>query len=279
MSAGIAAAARRLSVSLLIGCFAGGAPAADPNPARWTPRPADTWHLQLTGRLDTTLPVRIYVVDLFETEVATIHDLQRRGRKVVCYFSAGSFEPWRPDLATLKQSDLGKALEGWPRERWLDTRSDTVRAVMRKRLELAQRKGCDGTDPDNVDAWSNDPGLPLDASTQHDYAVFLAREAHRLGLAIGLRNNVEQAAALAEHYDFAINEQCREYSTATHDECAAYRSFTRSGKAVFHVEYEERWVRDAAQQRQLCVSTRAIGLNTLVLPPDLDGRFRHACLE
>ena len=75
------------------------------------------------------------------------------GKKVICYFSAGSYEDWRPDASEFKKEDLGRDLDGWPGEKWLDLDSENVRRVMKGRVELAKEKGCDGVDPDNVDGY------------------------------------------------------------------------------------------------------------------------------
>jgi hypothetical protein len=46
--------------------------------------------------------------------------------------SAGSFEEWRPDALDFAAADLGNPLAGWAGERWLDIRSEAVKAIMRK---------------------------------------------------------------------------------------------------------------------------------------------------
>jgi hypothetical protein len=92
--------------------------------------------------------------------------------------------------------------------------------------------GCDGVDPDNVDGYSNATGFPLRAADQLAYNRFLAGEAHARGLAVGLKNDLDQVAALAADFDFAINEQCFAY-----DECAALAPFTRAGRSVLQIEY------------------------------------------
>jgi hypothetical protein len=61
----------------------------------------------------------------------------------------------------------------------------------------------------------------------------LATLAHSAGLAIGLKNDLDQVAALAPAFDFAVNEQCAQYR-----ECDALRVFTSAGKPVFHAEYD-----------------------------------------
>jgi hypothetical protein len=49
---------------------------------------------------------------------------------VICYFSAGSYEDWRTDANQLDSGDLGYTLDGWPDERWLDIRSDSILVIM-----------------------------------------------------------------------------------------------------------------------------------------------------
>jgi hypothetical protein len=72
---------------------------------------------------------------------------------VICYFSAGSYEPGRPDSGDFKKEDMGAGLDGWPGEKWLKLSSENVRNIMKKRIDLAWKKGCDGVDPDNVDGY------------------------------------------------------------------------------------------------------------------------------
>lgn len=61
----------------------------------WRPAPGTTtWQWQLQGRIDTSFDVDMYDIDLFDTPASTIRQLQRDGRTVICYFSAGSYEDW-----------------------------------------------------------------------------------------------------------------------------------------------------------------------------------------
>ncbi|NJR79379.1 endo alpha-1,4 polygalactosaminidase [Sphingomonas sp. 36D10-4-7] len=258
------------------------APAPSPSPtpsgtpvARWTPHAGDGWHWQLTGTVNTGYDVAIYDIDLFDTRPATIASLHAAGRRVVCYFSAGSAENWRSDYAAFAPADMGNPLDGWPGERWLDIRSANVRAIMTRRLELAAGKGCDGVEPDNVDGFEPDnrAGLPLTAADQLAYNRFLAEEAHRRGLAVALKNDLAQVSALAPSFDFAVNEQCHEYG-----ECGGYAAFVAAGKPVLNAEYAARYRTNAGGVRdRLCAASAAEGLRTLVLPEALDDSFRFAC--
>lgn len=241
------------------------------DPARWMPSVVDTWQLQLQGTINTSYNAAVFDIDLFDTPQATINALKAQGKRVVCYFSAGSSENWRPDFSKFKAADMGNALDGWAGERWLDTRSANVRAVMMARMDLAKSKGCDGVDPDNVDGYTNKPGFPLTAATQLDYNRFLATQAHARGLAVGLKNGVAQLSDLASAFDFAVNEQCFQYN-----ECSGYSAFTVQGKPVFNVEYQTKW-KDATTRQTLCAKAKALSLRTLVLPLALNDKFRYSC--
>ena len=228
-----------------------------------------TWQWQLQGNVDTSHDVDVYDVDLFDVPDAVLDELRSDGRVVVCYFSAGSYEEWRDDVERFASADLGSTLDGWDDERWLDTRSPTVRAVMERRLDVAAERGCDGVEPDNVTAYSNDTGFDLTVDDQLDFNLFLADAAHERGLLVGLKNALDLIPDLVDHFDFAVNEQCHEY-----DECDAYGPFNEQDKAVFNAEYDQRFVDDPDG---VCARSRDLGLRTLVLPLDLDGSFRIGC--
>lgn len=129
---------------------------------------------------------------------------------------------------------IGKTLDDFPDEKWLDVRRiDLLAPVMRARMDLAVAKGCDGVEPDNVDAYANDSGFTLTAAQQLAYNRWLAEEAHARNLSVGLKNDIDQVAALADVFDWALNEQCFQYN-----ECSVYSEFTGRNKAVFGVEYQ-----------------------------------------
>lgn len=241
--------------------------------ARWMPSQTDTWQWQLHGTINTSYAARVYDIDLFEAPQSVIDGLKAQGRKVVCYFSAGSAENWRPDYGQFLPSDLGNNLKGWPGERWVDTRSANVRNIMQARLDLAVNKGCDGVEPDNVEGYANNPGFPLDASTQADFNLFIANAAHARGLTVALKNDIQQIDVLGSSFDFAVNEECHERS-----ECSAYSAFLASGKAVFNAEYASNYVQNTGGARDLlCQSAKAENIRTLVLPLALDDSFRFSC--
>jgi hypothetical protein len=268
--------------SMLLACTGGGDPtvddscvaphAADAPPvlpfAVWSPTPGTTWQWQLQGTLVTSYDVAMYDVDLFDTSASTISALQTSGRTVICYFSAGSFEDWRPDVAAFPDAVKGLPLDGWAGERWLDVRAVAVRAAMAARLDLAASNGCDGVEPDNVDGYANETGFPIGCEDQLLYNRWLAEEAHARGLSVGLKNDLGQIPALVAWFDWALNEQCFQY-----DECDLLAPFVNDDKAVFGVEYVEEGGSTA-----ICSAANAAGFSWLIMNYDLDATVRTSCL-
>lgn len=200
----------------------------------WQPTPGASWQWQLSGSIDTSFDVAMYDIDLFEAPQETIDSLRADGRVVICYFSAGSWEEWRPDASDFPAEVIGDPLEGWPDERWLDIRRlDLLGPLMQTRLDLAAQKGCDGVEPDNVDGYANQSGFPLSDTDQITYNIWLAEQAHARGLSIGLKNDLDQIDDLLPLFDWALNEEC-----FTYNECELLLPFIESNKAVFGVEYE-----------------------------------------
>jgi len=248
-----------------------------PGPDEWfRPSVAMTWQWQLqpdeNEAINTSYDVDVYDIDLFDAPESVIQQLQADGRKVICYFSAGSYEDFRDDADEFLPADLGNTLEGFADERWLDIRSANVRRIMRDRLDQAVEKGCDGVEPDNVTGFENDAGFDLTAADQLDFNRFLADEAHARGLGIGLKNDLGQIEALVADFDFAVNEQCHEF-----DECDVYQAFIGAGKPVFNAEYLDEYANDESEREALCSDARARNVRTLVVPVDLDDSFRFTC--
>lgn len=234
-----------------------------------------SFELQLQGKtLNQNYNALLYDIDLFDTPSTLIKALQDKGIMVICYFSAGSYENWRTDKTKFLSTDLGKKLIGYDDERWLDIRSNNVRKIMLSRLNLAAQKGCDGVDPDNVDGYSNPTGFSLTAKDQLLYNRFLAAEAHKRNLSVGLKNDLNQIRQLVNYFDFAINEQCHQY-----DECDMLTPFIKLGKPVFNIEYKKTYIDDLNARKDLCTSSVAMNLRTLILPRSLNGSFRISCDE
>ena len=258
-----------LAVAGCVPAADGGVPAAqEQRPAHsgtpWAPKPGDRWQWQLSGSLDLDVDVPIYDVDFETTSVAEVAALTDKDRKVICYLSAGSWEEFRGDADGFPQEALGKEMDGWPDERWLDIRRlDQLLPIMAARMDTCRAKGFDAVEPDNVDGYQNDSGFPLTPEDQLAYNGAVAGLAHERGLSVGLKNDLDQIPQLVDSFDFAVNEECVRYG-----ECDRYAPFVQAGKAVLHVEYEG--------ALDFCAESARLGLSSMLKPLDL-GPARRSC--
>ena len=235
----------------------------------WQPRAGLTWQWQLSEPpVDTSIEVDVYDIDLFDNDAAVIAELHVKGRKVIGYINVGSWEDWRPDRDRFPVEVLGKDYEGWPGERWLDIRRlDLLTPLMLARLDLCKAKGFDAVEPDNMEIHGNETGFPITYQDQLRYVLWLADEAHRRGLAIGIKNAADQLPDLIDHFDFAITEDYFFYGMEE-----TMLPLIQAGKPVFAAEYDDTGVDFAAA----CRKGRELGFSLIqkhrILTP-----YRLAC--
>lgn len=208
----------------------------------WEPNAGDSWEYQTRNRLKSKaqLDVRnmernpsgaaVFDIDLFQNDKELINELHANGTRVICSFSAGTVEIWRPDASYFPAHAQGRAQADHLGARWLNIKDATVQQLMRKRIDLAVHKDCDAVDPTNVDAYQIAAKICQDDAVA--YVKMLAEHAHSKNLAFGLRNAPDIAGRLMEDIDFSVCESC----SRTKD-CEAYQKFIDAGKPVFHVEY------------------------------------------
>jgi hypothetical protein len=238
-----------LAACLVLGSLAAGQ--TQTLPPIWKPALQTSWQWQLTTPVDLTVNAQLYDIDMFDNNASTVSALHNSGRKAVCYVDVGTWENWRPDAGSFPSIVKG-APNGWPGERWLDIRRiDILRPIMIARIQTCKNKGFDGVEPDNIDGYSNSSGFALTYQDQIAYNRFIANTAHKFGLAVALKNDVDQAQDLVNSFDFAIDEQCFQYS-----ECSRLMVFIDVGKPVFEVEYGLRTSR-------FCPEANALNFNSM----------------
>lgn len=70
----------------------------------WKPKKGVTWQYQLASSPKSLVPgIEVYDIDLFKNSERTISNLQKQSKKVICYFSAGSYEDWRSEKLNLRK--------------------------------------------------------------------------------------------------------------------------------------------------------------------------------
>ncbi|STX55772.1 Uncharacterized conserved protein [Legionella beliardensis] len=190
------------------------------------------WNYVISETPKFSVLADIYDISGFSSDAKLVNKIHTQGSKAICYVSAGSWEDWRPDANQFPESVKGSS-NGWPGEKWLDIRQTKILLpIMQARINMCKEKGFDAIEFDNVDGYTNKTGFPLKSAEQAYYNASLANMAHQAGLAVGLKNDLNQVEQLLPYFDFAINEQCFEYN-----ECDDLMPFINANKAVLNVEY------------------------------------------
>ncbi len=211
----------------------------------WQPSPDRPihWQWQLSDTFvyprDVRSNITVYDLDGELTSadiVSRLHALDP-DIKVICYFDAGVYEPYRSDASSFPASVIGNPVEGWEDLYWLDIRQlDILLPILSDRIEhWCKDKGFDAIEPDDTEVWSNNSGFPVTKDDNFAFNIQIASLAHSFGLSVGLKNNTAETPELWQYFDWALNEQCWEY-----DECTSLKdSFLANGKAVFNIEYDQ----------------------------------------
>ncbi|RFS81948.1 hypothetical protein D0T12_30045 [Actinomadura spongiicola] len=194
-----------------------------------------------------------------------VDELHRKGAKVICYLDSGAYEHdenradrhlfpgFKPNLADIPDNPTRPEPDSvigwhtndgqWPGERYLDIRRDSwpkFAHLIWARFALAKRLGCDGVEPDQNDmgpSSGNSPGWEMTDDDQIDWYLEVARQAHALGLSVGLKNGHDlndrtRFPELVNAFDWALPEEC-----VSLEQCGNLSPFIAAGKAVFAVDY------------------------------------------
>jgi len=239
----------------------------------WHPAAGLSWQWQLSGSVDLSVPAAVYDLDGDDTDAATVAAVHARGARAVCYLETGAWESYRADAGSYPSSVLGRAMGGYPDERYVDLRRlDVLRPIIGRRLDTCRRKGFDGVEPDiddaAVDVGAAGIGFPVTYADQLAFDAMVAHEAHARGLAIGLKNGTASARLVADVeplVDFAVNEQCAASGTV----CGELRVFVAHGKPVFHAEYLSDYPGSSTASpsgalNAFCPPTRALGFSSIL---------------
>jgi hypothetical protein len=227
-----------------------------------------TWDVVLARVPSAPRSVSVEEIDGFDASASDVARLRARHVVAVCYLSAGTWESWRPDASRYPRALLGASDAGWAGERWLDVRhfttSSALYRIIARRVDMCRAKGFGAVDFDNVDGFTNHTGFPLTGAEQAAFNEGLATLAHRAGLLVFLKNDVNQIQLLAPYFDGAVGEECHVYH-----ECGLYAPFERLAKPVLDIEY--------TASPTMCAYDEAHHLFGVLLDRALDGRVYEAC--
>jgi endo-alpha-1,4-polygalactosaminidase (GH114 family) len=230
--------------------------------------PSTPWQWQLTGTIDTSIQASLYDIALFDADPSIIMELKAGGATMICYVNVGAWEDWRPDADQFPKDVIKNDYAGWEGEKWLDIRQiDELAPIIEARFDLCKQKGFDGIEPDNMDGYNNETGVPLKYEDQLRYNIWLAEQAHARGLTIGLKNNSEQIADLLPYFDWALTEDCFAQGW-----CKDMQPFIEAGKPVYAAEYTDTGI----ELQKFCPQAKELGINVILKNRELDS-FRETC--
>lgn len=225
--------------------------------------PGTKWQIQFNGTIKDTKTPEVFELDLFNTDEEIITELKKKGKKIICYFSAGTFEIWRPDAFLFPLEVKGNGMKEWEGEVWLNIKDERVKNIMKKRMDLAKKKGCDAIDPDNVDGYTHPNGFKLTKEDQFNYNKFLAEEAHHKWLLIGLKNDLQQVKELVGYFDFAVNESCLDFN-----ECHMLEPFFLYDKPILAISYKPK-------SKKACDDAKKFHLDLIFKNKKLDEKVEY----
>ncbi|KAI0136650.1 glycoside hydrolase superfamily [Xylariales sp. AK1849] len=196
------------------------------------PADAQVWDLDLWQAIDSDSSGKTAIQKLRERNGAST--------LVICYFNAGGVQESDEDYASFNGYKYG-AIGDWEGESYVDITAPKVVELMLARVQKGLDAGCDGFDPDNVDAYSENLVSKADGKTKLDEAAYiaflgkLATPIHAAGKVLGQKNAAELTAGLLKNNitDFAVLEDCLEDSF-----CDVFETnYAENGKAVLQIEY------------------------------------------
>jgi hypothetical protein len=223
----------------------------------------DPWQYQLVGQVNPALDAQLFVVDLFNVPQSVIDRLHAQGKLAFAYLSAGTFEPFRDDADNFPEDAIGRALEAYPDESWLDVRHAAVRELMAARLDLARQKEFDGVVPTSLVAYLADSGFNLSAEDQTQYTVWLSQQVRQRGLRVGMSGDFGRVSELSEHFDFGVHFGC-----VARGDCAVLSPFMAAGKPVLDVE-------TTGALDQVCSRAAGYRVNAILKPSGLGSEVQQ----
>lgn len=246
------------------------------DPARWIPGPVPSWQWQLTWPVNTTINAAVYDIDYdgsgsgSPAQVkAVVTMLHGQGRRAVCYLETAGWENYRPDAKSYPNFILGRAIDGWAGEKYVDVRQRAIlEPILKKRFQQCRDAGFDGVETDIDDTYTANTGFRLTEADLVTFNSWVADDIHALGMAWFFKNGIngdDFITTLLPKMDGTVNEQCWEYG-----ECAALAPVIAAGKPVLNTEY-------IGSKAAVCPQAATLGTTTMRKPLSLSAAVTWHC--
>jgi hypothetical protein len=107
-------------------------------------------------------------------------------------------------------------------------------------------------------------GFPLTYNDQIVYNSWVADTVHSLGMAVGLKNDINQVKDLVAKFDFHVSEEAFQYNEQSY-----LTPFITAGKPVFECEY-------GLALKKFCTKANALNFSSIKKKNSLNS-YREAC--
>lgn len=239
-------------------------PDPDPPGEGVLPPELSTFYWQLQGTVNTGRPEAVYDIDGFDNAKSVFTNLKGKGKYTIAYFSAGTWEPGRPDSDSFPSGVKGNVVQGWETERWLDVRAiSTLQPIMEARVAVAKGKGAHAIEWDNLDVYDQSSGFSISQAQNKTWLQMLSTITRAAGLSPIFKNTPAFASWALPYFDACIVEEAYRYS-----EIADYMPWRNANKPVWAVEYTG---------TLNCTDANNRGIYLAKFPLDLNGAPTSVC--
>lgn len=222
------------------------------------------WQWQATGPLDTDAAAAVFLLDPVTTTSTETGLLRARDRRLICQVSAGTYSSADPDADRFPASVRGRGT-GDDGARWVDVRQwEILEPIIADRLRLCRGKRFHAAALTGLDGYAHRSGFRLTYDDQIRFNRRVAELTRSVGLSPGMVDNLDQVAALAPDFDFAVTQECVRLRR-----CVKLLPFTEAGKPVLHVEYDR-------APTDFCVTGLGYGFSSMRKNRSLDA-WRDPC--
>jgi hypothetical protein len=208
-------------------------------PAKWyQPVAGLSWYRDL-GDIPEVKDVDLYFINLYSTRNSiNVANMQSNGRTIVyCQIPAGVYnEETETTFSTetlYPEIYVGEQKSQSSYDYWVNIKADTVKDILSQKILYASEIGCDGVNFVDVNLETKDTGFNITLADQIEFNLFLASEAHTLGLSVSFQDVENQIAQISAESDILVSEECFVNGT-----CSEYESFGED-KPVLDIEYSD----------------------------------------
>ena len=195
------------------------------------------WILDTDDISEIKTSSQIVDLDVLDTEKTTIEKLKKQWKVVIWYINVWAIENYRDDYKNFPKNVIWKTYSWWEDEKYLDVRKyEDFKKYILNRLDIAQEKGFDWIEPDNMDTYDNfsETWFKILQWDMKEYLTWLNIEVNKRWMFLIQKNAPELSLKMEKKFDAALLEWAF-YNNFEDD----FKNYIKNWKKVFNVEYTD----------------------------------------